>query len=265
VAGLRVAHIGHASYLVQTGGLNILVDPVYAERASPVSFAGPKRVNAPGIAFDDLPPIDAVLVTHNHYDHLCLDTIGRIVARDAPRIVAPLGNDAVICARVPAARVEAHDWHDRVALADAVAVTVEPSYHWSARGYRDRRMALWAGFVLAGPAGTAYLAGDTAYHDGSLFRAIRARHGAPDFAVLPIGAYEPRWFMKTQHVNPREAVRIFEDVGARDAIGVHWGTFRLTNEGIDEPPQALAKALARAGIDPARFRPVRPGDVYEAG
>jgi L-ascorbate metabolism protein UlaG (beta-lactamase superfamily) len=262
VDGLRVVLVGHASLLVQTAGLNLLVDPVWAERASPVPFAGPRRVTPPGIAFDDLPPIDAVLVTHNHYDHLCVATLGRLHARHRPRIIAPLGNDTIIRAAVPGAVAEAHDWHDRVTLSDHLAVTLEPARHWSARGLRDRRMALWCGFGLHGPAGFVYVAGDTSYDGGPLFRAIRDRHGPPRLAVLPIGAYEPRWFMATQHANPQDAVAILLDLGADRALGVHWGTFRLTDEGIDDPPRALIEALAAAGVDPARFTAMRPGEAF---
>jgi L-ascorbate metabolism protein UlaG (beta-lactamase superfamily) len=261
-SGLRVTLIGHASVLIQVHGVNILVDPVYGERASPVRFAGPRRITAPGIAFDDLPPIDCVLVTHNHYDHLCTETLARLGAGHAPRVITPLGNDAIIGPAMTGGTVEAHDWHARVRLSDAVSVTLEPSYHWSARGLYDRRMALWSGFAIQAPPGLVYVAGDTAYENGALFRQVRARHGPPRLAILPIGAYEPRWFMVTQHVNPNEAVRIFEDLGAKDAIGVHWGTFRLTDEGRDDPPRALSAALAQAGIEPERFRALEPGEVF---
>ncbi len=264
VSGLRVGLIGHASLLVQTAGVNILVDPVYAERTSPFSFVGPRRVNRPGIAFEHLPPIDLVLVTHNHYDHLDLPTLARIHAVYGARIVTALGNDTLIRQAVPGARVDAYDWGERMVLSDALSATLEPTYHWSARGLNDRRMALWTAFALHGPAGLVYLCGDTAYHDGAVFRDFRARHGAPTLAVLPIGAYEPRWFMVTQHANPDEAVQILEDLGAERAIGYHWGTFQLTDEGIDTPPLALAEALTARGIAHERFKPFRPGDVYEA-
>ncbi|HYF56445.1 MAG TPA: MBL fold metallo-hydrolase [Salinarimonas sp.] len=265
VAGLRVTLVGHASVLIQTAGLNVLVDPVYAERASPFSFAGPRRANPPGIAFDDLPPIDAVLVTHNHYDHLDTGTIARLWHRFRPRIVAPLGNDAIIRAADDAVEVTVADWNDTVALSDAVTARLLPSYHWSARWTSDRRMALWCAYHLGTPTGGVYHVGDTGYGDGRLFRDVRERLGPPRLAILPIGAYEPRWFMKAQHMNPEEAVRVMGDTGAAQALGHHWGTFRLTNEGIERPVEALSAALAAAGIPPERFRALRPGEVWEAG
>jgi L-ascorbate metabolism protein UlaG (beta-lactamase superfamily) len=264
VQGLRSALIGHASFLIQVAGLNILTDPVLSERASPVSFAGPKRVNPPGIAFDDLPPIHVVLITHNHYDHLDTDTLGRLWQRNRPKFIAPLGNDAVIRAEHPEIPVETRDWGGSVDLGNGVTAHVEPAYHWSARGINDRRMALWCAYVLTTPAGTVYHIGDTGFGDGKIFHRVRERFGKPRLAHLPIGAYEPRWFMEPQHMNPEDAVKVLGIVEAEQALGHHWGTFRLTNEGVDEPPQELAAALQAAGIPAERFRALRPGEAWEA-
>jgi L-ascorbate metabolism protein UlaG (beta-lactamase superfamily) len=264
-SGLRVTLVGHASYLIQTGGQNILMDPVWSNRASPVSFAGPKRVNAPGIALTDLPRIDAVLLTHNHYDHMDVATISALAKQFAPKIITPLGNDVILRTADPALgpMIMAKDWGESVSLSDRVNVTLEPTLHWSARGMTDRFMALWGNFVIEGPAGRIYACGDTGYDADSIFPRMKAKYGSFRLALLPIGAYEPRWFMKEQHMNPEEAVQVFAELGAESAIGHHWGTFQLTNEGVDHPREALTLALGQAGVDTARFRAFLPGQVFE--
>ena len=266
--GLRVTSIGHATHLIQTAGLNLLVDPVWSERASPFAFAGPKRVRPPGLALAALPPLDAILVTHNHYDHMDVATLVQLRRRHACRLIVPLGNDVILRRADPSLAAEAYDWGARVELGAAVTMTLVPSQHWSSRWLADRRMALWAAFLFEAPGGAIYHIGDTGYGDGAIFRNIATRFGAPRLAILPIGAYEPRWFMRDQHVDPDEAVRIFQDCGAAYALAHHWGTFQLTSEPIDAPPERLAAALAAAGIATGRFRVQRPGeafDVPEAG
>jgi L-ascorbate metabolism protein UlaG (beta-lactamase superfamily) len=260
--GLRVTLIGHASFLVQVAGRNILVDPVYAERASPVRFAGPKRVNAPGIAFDKLPPIDAVLVTHGHYDHLDVATLAKLHQRFKPRFVTPLGNDSIMASHIGGrSNAAALDWGHSIDLGAGIVVHAVPSFHWSARGAFDRRKSLWCSFVLTTPKGTLYHIGDTGYGDGRFSREVAQRFGRIDLAHIPIGAYEPRWFMKGQHVNPAESVQIFKDCQAQRAIGHHWGTFQLTNESHDQPETDLAVALAANEIEASRFVAFRPGQV----
>ncbi|MGY3547436.1 MBL fold metallo-hydrolase [Bradyrhizobium sp. USDA 4469] len=257
----RVSFVGHASFLVQVDGLNILLDPVWSERASPLAFAGPARRTPPGIAFDDLPRIDAVLVSHNHYDHMDIGTLARLWHRDRPRIIVPLGNDAIIRSGDDTIAPESGDWGDSFRLNARVVVHLHRTHHWSARGINDRRHALWASFVIETPTGGIYFVGDTAFGDGSTFHEVRLAHPRLLLALLPVGAYAPRWFMKDQHMNPAEAVEAFRLCGARQAIGHHWGTFRLADEGYDEPPRELAVALARAGLPTPSFQTLLPGSV----
>lgn len=263
VAGLRVTIVGHASVLIQAGGLNVLTDPVWSERASPLSFIGPRRVWAPGVAFEALPPIDAVLLSHNHYDHMDMATLRRLHRDHRPLMLAPLGNDVILRRAIPGVRAVAGDWWDRIDIGKGGEVTIVPAYHWSARTGRDRRMALWSGFMLSTGGGSAYFAGDTGYGDGRIFRDVRRRIGRPDLALIPIGSYEPRWFMSAQHVDPGEAVRILEDLEAARAVGIHWGVFQLTDERRNEPPELLLEALARRRLAADLFPAGEPGLSYE--
>ncbi len=258
----RLSFVGHASWLLQTAGLNILLDPVWSKRVSPVSFAGPVRVNDPGIALDALPPIDAVLVSHCHYDHLDVPTLSALSSH-RPRVLMPLGNDTIVRASDPSVAVEVHDWGSRVELGNGVAATFVPIRHWSARGVTDRNKALWCAFVIETPAGRIYHVADSGYGDGHHFRAVRETFGPIRLAVLPIGAYEPRWFMQNQHMNPAEAVQAMADCGAELAVAHHFGTFPLADDAYDAPPQALAEARTAAGVAADRFRIMRPGEVWE--
>lgn len=261
VDGLRITMVGHASLLIQAEGINILTDPVWSKRASPFRSVGPTRVTAPGIAFGDLPPIDAVLLSHGHYDHLDVDTLRRLHVAHAPLMLMPLGNDVTVREAVPEARCVAGDWWDRLSLSDGVATTLTPAYHWSNRWPTDTRMMLWSGHYLETPVGSIWFVGDTGYGDGRIFGDVRDRLGAPDVALIPIGAYEPRWFMAAQHVNPVEAVQIFQDVGADCALGIHWGTFQLTDEEREAPRLALVDACKAAGLATDQFVAAMPGQV----
>jgi L-ascorbate metabolism protein UlaG (beta-lactamase superfamily) len=260
---VRFAFVGHASWLIQTAGLNILVDPVWSERASPFSFAGPKRHNDPGIAFEALPKIDVVLVSHGHYDHLDVTTLSRLAKAFAPRVITPLGNDLTMRAADDAIKADALDWHDRVEIGDGVAVTLVPTRHWSARGLFDRNKALWASFVLETPAGKIYVVCDSGYGEGKHFRRVAETHGPLRLAILPIGAYEPRWFMRDQHMNPEDAVKALADCGAQQALAHHHGTFQLTDEAIDAPAIALLEALDAANVPREKFAALKPGQVVE--
>jgi L-ascorbate metabolism protein UlaG (beta-lactamase superfamily) len=260
---VRLSFVGHASWLIQTADLNILVDPVWSARASPVGWAGPKRHNDPGIAFDALPPIDIALVSHGHYDHLDVATLSRLAAKFSPRVVTPLGNDVTMCSADDAIKAEAFDWHNRVELAPGVAVTLVPTRHWSARGLFDRNKTLWASFVLETPVGKIYIVCDSGYGDGRHFRSVAKAHGPLRLAILPIGAYEPRWFMKDQHMNPSDAVQALADCGAVRALAHHHGTFQLTDEAIDAPLLGLQAALDEARLPREKFVALKPGQVVE--
>lgn len=265
VEGLRITMVGHATLLIQFAGLNMLTDPVWSDRASPVAFAGPRRVTAPGVALDALPPIDIILLSHSHYDHMDMAALRALHAAHDPLIVTPLGNDTIVHRKIPKARMVVGDWGDRIDIAPGAAAHIVPALHWSSRSLSDRRMALWGGFVVEAAGKSVYFAGDTGYGTGDIFRAIGARFGPIDLALLPIGAYDPRWFMAAQHCDPEEAVRIFEHVGAKAAVGMHWGTFKLTDEARDEPEVRLAAELARCGIEARRFVALHPADVMDFG
>jgi L-ascorbate metabolism protein UlaG (beta-lactamase superfamily) len=250
-SGVRVTWVGHATLLVQVDGLNVLTDPIWSERASPVSFAGPKRVRPPGVRFEDLPPIDVVLVSHNHYDHLDVATLVRL--RDAfnPRFFVGLGNGELLSDH-GIDRVTEVDWWHAVQVAPGLTITSVPEQHFSGRWLTDRNETLWTGYVVSSPSGRVYFAGDTGY--GPQFTQARERLGPMRVALLPIGAYEPRWFMGGIHMSPAEAVQAATDLQATTAIPMHFGTFRLADDGEDQPPRDLAAALgAQSAFPPAHF------------
>jgi len=258
---LRVTMVGHATLLIQLAGLNILTDPVWSDRASPLAFAGPRRVTAPGIRLDDLPPIDAILLSHNHYDHLDIATLRALHRRHAPLIVTALGNESIVRRHIADARMLAGDWGEQFEIAPDAQVDIVPATHWSSRGLGDRRMALWCGFMLRAGGRLVYFAGDTGYGTGRIFRDMRQRFGPVDLALIPIGAYDPRWFMAAQHTDPEEAIRIMRDLEARAAVGIHWGTFKLTDEPREEPAQRLVAGLAAQGLDRGTFVALSPAEV----
>jgi L-ascorbate metabolism protein UlaG (beta-lactamase superfamily) len=251
-----VTFVGHATFLVQVAALNLLIDPVYAERASPVAFAGPRRVRAPGVRFDDLPTIALVLISHNHYDHCDLETLRALERRFHPRVVTPIGNGRLLRS-AGIGQVEEIDWWQQ-AREVPVPITLAPAQHFSSRNMFDRNRALWGGFLIEVGGRRILHAGDSGY--GAHFREIAARLGPIDLALLPIGAYEPRWFMKDIHMNPGEAVQAHLDLAARQSIAMHFGTFQLTPEGIDEPARELAKALHERGVPADRFRTMAVGE-----
>ena len=234
---MLVTWIGHATVLVQTAGLNILTDPIWSDRASPFSFIGPVRVRAPGVRFDHLPRIDLVLVSHNHYDHMDLPTLKRLWERDRPTIVTSLGNETIL--RGAGIESVARDWGGVVAVRPGLEVVVERNHHWGSRWGADRNRALWSAFTVRTPAGNIFFAGDTGWGDGSWAREA-ARSGPFRLAILPVGAYRPREMMRPSHVNPQESYRLFEILDPVRALGMHWGTFQLSFEGVDDPPREIA-------------------------
>ena len=253
-----VTWIGHASFLIQLRaadgtGFTLLIDPVFSDRCSPVGWAGPRRVRAPGIPMDALPPVDLILLSHNHYDHMDLPSLRALRDRNggqgAPRLVTTAGN-ARLLRRAGLGEATELDWWQGTAQG-GLAITAVPARHFSRRGLRDANRTLWAGFHLRWGDGTLLFAGDTGY--GPHFGEMRERLGPPGTALLPIGAYLPRFIMQPVHMDPEEAVRAFADLGAGRAIGMHWGTFQLTDEAMDEPPRRLAEALRRAGMSADRF------------
>lgn len=250
---------GHATFLIRFGSLNVLTDPVFSQRASPVGWAGPKRVHPPGIALDALPRIDLVLLSHDHYDHCDLASLRKIAkAHPAARVLVPLGNgDLMAKAGFAPQQVNERDWWESVQIG-AATITVTPSQHWSNRLTGTRNGRLWGGFHLRSAEKTVYFVGDTGW-EAQTFAEIGQRVAPPDLALIPIGAYEPRWFMADHHCNPAEAVEIHRAVRARRSLGMHWGTFQLTDEGREEPLAALEAARRAAGLGENEFTTLIPG------
>lgn len=252
---LVITFVNHATFLIQVNGLNILTDPIWSKRASPFSFAGPSRVHSPGINFEKLPQIDVVLISHNHYDHMDSETIKNLQEKFAPKFLVPLANIEKMKS-FGAKNIVEMDWWDAFVLTSDLKITLTPAKHWSSRTLTDKREALWGSFYIESKKDKIYFAGDTGY--GLHFTEIRKRLGAPSLALLPIGAYEPRWFMKEMHMNPEEAVLAHLDLESRLSIGMHFGTFQLTDEGIDTPEKDLSMALDKLKVN--NFKVIKPGN-----
>ena len=267
-AAPAVTWIGHATLLVQAGGLNVLTDPVFSERASPLQIMGPKRAQPPGVAMEDLPPIDVVVISHNHYDHLDRSSVLLLNERSGGKtlFLVPLGLKAWMEKQGITNVVELDWWqhHD----VGGVEFHLTPVQHWSARGMGDRSETLWGGWAVLSKDLHWYFGGDTAYSKDFVDtrahfapRQTAALGGGFDLALLPIGAYAPRWFMREQHANPEEAVQIHLDLGAKRSVGMHWGTFSLTDEPLDQPPIDLAAARAAKQMDEATFSVLKIGET----
>ena len=245
-----ITFIGHSSFLVRLPGLTFLTDPVFSKRASPFSFIGPRRVRAPGLALAALPQIDLILLSHNHYDHMDLVSLRKLRKRfPEARIVTPLGNREFLAKKGLPGATEL-DWWQSASIGET-RITATPARHFAARWLNDRNETLWAGFMLEHRGARLYFAGDSGYT--KFFAEIRQRFGSPHIALLPIGAYEPRWFMQAVHMNPADAAQAFADLDPGLAIGMHFGTFQLTGEAIGQPEKDLALAKIATGIGNDRF------------
>jgi L-ascorbate metabolism protein UlaG (beta-lactamase superfamily) len=254
-----ITFIGHATLLIQTPTGNVLTDPMYSQRAGPLNLVGPRRVRQPAVRFDDLPPISLVLLSHNHYDHCDRETLRQLARRFDPVVVTPIGNGRLVRS-TGIRRVEELDWWQTASVA-GFSVGLTPAHHFSARTPFDRNRALWAGFVLAVNNVRIFFAGDTAY--GAFFRDIGRRFGPIDLALLPIGAYEPRWFMRSVHMNPDEAVQAHVDLAAARSIGIHFGTFQLTTEGLEAPLHGLERARRERNLPATEFFTLPFGDSLQ--
>jgi L-ascorbate metabolism protein UlaG (beta-lactamase superfamily) len=257
-ADIAVTFVGHATFLIQIGGIAILTDPIWSERASPFRWMGPRRVRKPGVAFDVLPKIDLVLISHNHYDHLDLETLKRLRQTFSPAVLCAAG-DARLVEPLGFADMRELDWWDETEIGEGLKVTFVPAQHSSARSLLDRQRSLWGGHAIKSRDRLIYFSGDTG--DSRHFSDIKARLGSPDVALLSIGAYEPRWFMQPIHMSPAEAVRAHGDLGAKHSIGMHFGTFQLTPEPIEQPRADLAVALAQSRISDGEFITLDEGET----
>ena len=250
--------IGHSTYLLNNGDLTILTDPVFSKRASPFSWAGPKRLIAPAISLEELPRIDVVTVSHNHYDHLDIVSLKTLYKLNPNALFLVSKGDMDLLVRSGIQNVTEFLWWENIKVKNTL-FTFTPVQHWSARGFRDRNKSLWGGWFMQSSEHTIYHAGDTGYSDD--FKETRSRLGSPDFAMIPIGGYDPLWFMRYHHVNPLESIQIALDLGVSKSFGMHWGTFRLTDEDILEPAQLIDQELKKLNLADDFFRTVKPGEI----
>lgn len=260
-AELRVTYINHATLLIQQHGLNILTDPLWSKRASPFEFIGPQRYHPPGLSLDQLPPIDLILVSHNHYDHLDLFSLRQLAERfPKAQVVTGLGNAGLIgeCGFPDVIEL---DWWQSLPLNEQLSLHAVPVQHWSARARHDTNRSLWLGFVLDSAEGPLLFPGDSGL--GPEFKLIHQRFGPLRFAALPIGAYAPRWFMRDNHMNPDDAVQAHQQLASQCSMAIHFGTFNLSDEEQFAPPQELAKALAERQVPANEFRPPKPGEQWQ--
>jgi L-ascorbate metabolism protein UlaG (beta-lactamase superfamily) len=256
--GARITFVNHSTFLLQVDGINILTDPVWSERTSPFQWAGPKRRRPPGVRFEDLPKIDLILLSHNHYDHLDIGTVKRLTEKHKPRIVSALGIKPYL-AKHGVNDVTELDWWDEWTINDGLKIRAVPAQHFSGRGMFDRDATLWCGFVIVRPGGNIYFAGDSGYQE-ALFREIGERCAPIQVALIPIGAFKPEWFMSPIHCSPKEAVKIHKDVKSNLSIATHFGTFALADDNSDDAIAELAQARKSQGIPDDKFITIKEGD-----
>jgi len=257
-SGIRITFVNHTTFLIQVDGLNLLTDPIWSKRASPFAWAGPKRMRPPGIKLQDLPPIDIVLLSHNHYDHCDIPTLQKIYEMFEPKTFTGVGVEPFLRKHGIRNIIEM-DWWEDYLLTASVQLQSIPAQHFSGRGMFDGNATLWMGFVIKTKTGNILFAGDTAYNE-SMFKEIGERCSPVVLSIIPIGAYEPRWFMSPVHCSPEEAVRIHLDVCSKQSIGSHFGTFPLADEGGDQPIHDLRKALKDLNLPEEVFTVIKEGN-----
>jgi L-ascorbate metabolism protein UlaG (beta-lactamase superfamily) len=255
-----VTFINHSTFLIQTQGKNILTDPLWSERASPLAFIGPKRKRPPGIRFGDLPKIDIILISHNHYDHLDVRTLKKLSEKFVPEIFCPLGT-GIYLERKGIGNVREMDWWDEIKIDSALSILCTPAQHFSGRGMFDRDRTLWAGFALRTVKGSIYFSGDTGF--GEFFKEIARRISPVRLAFLPIGAYKPEWFMAPIHTSPEDAVKIHQIINSSETVSMHFGTFSMADDGMEEPVEELKKVLESQGIQADQIHVVKEGTVIK--
>ena len=261
--GIRITFVNHSTFLIQVDGLNILTDPVWCKRVSPFSWLGPKRMKLPGVRFGDLPRIHVVTLSHNHYDHLDVETMRMVFAAHHPRVIVPLGVKRLLDRHYISGVTEV-DWWEEIGVSDSTKIQAVPAQHFSGRGFLDRDKTLWCGYVIKAGAGNIYFAGDTGYNDVT-FKDIGTRCNPIKVSLLPIGAYQPRWFMSPIHTSPDESVKIHHELGSGTSIASHYGTFPLGDDGQEDPVNDLRYALSRSQPGSGSFIVLKEGDfiVFE--